>query len=140
MHGVYPVLLLAAIAILCGVVVVAMGRGGEIAPFRRDVPEFIVRIRTPQDVAVLGLPIGLLGYSTPAAADALRAIASLLAERDAEIAALRGQVALLTEQGPAATALAAAPRNTMAADGMPGSEQVPADEAGMTAAQRAAPS
>jgi hypothetical protein len=140
MHGVYPVLLLAAVGILSGVVVVAMGRGGEIVPFRRDVPEFMVRIRTPQDVAMLRLPIGLLGYSAPASADALRAIASLLAERDAEIAVLRGQVALLTAQGPAATALAAAPRTTMASDGVPGSDQVPADEAGMTAAQPAAPS
>src|SRR5215472_6025157 len=109
MHGVYPVLLLAAVAILSGVVVVAMGRGGELAFFRSDVPEFMFRLRTPEDVAMLRLPIGLLGYSEPAASDALRAIAVLLAERDAEIAMLRGHVAQLSAQETPA-ALPSGPR------------------------------
>ncbi len=99
MHGVYPVLLIAAAAILVGVVVVAMGRGGELALVRSDVPEFRFRLRTPADVAMLRLPIGLLGYREPATNDALRAIAGLLAERDAEIAFLRDRIAHLGGDG-----------------------------------------
>ncbi len=119
----YLVLLIAAVAILVGVVVVAMGRGGEIALVRRDIPEFRFRIRTPADVAMLRLPIGLLGYREPAASDALRAIASLLAERDAEIASLRDQLARSAAALPG--------------DGEAGAA---ADEPGVTAERPAVPS
>jgi hypothetical protein len=95
---VYLVLLLAAIAVLGGVVVVAMGRGGEMALFRRDLPDGRFRLRTPADVAALQLPLGLLGYSEQATGDALRAIALLLAERDAEIARLRDEMRRLGQQ------------------------------------------
>ena len=93
MLGVYVVLLVAAVAILAGVVVVAMGRGGEIAAFRRDLPEYRFRLRTPSDVATLQLPIALLGYQELATGDALRAAAQMLADRDAEIAMLRAELA-----------------------------------------------
>jgi hypothetical protein len=89
---VYLVLLLGACAIICAVVVVAMGRGGEIAIFVRDRPVTFFPIRTPADVAGLRLPIGLLGYQVHATADALTALASLLAERDYEIATLRSEL------------------------------------------------
>jgi hypothetical protein len=89
---VYVVLLVAAGAILVGVVAVAMGRGGEMAAFRRDMPTTFRPIRTPADVARLRLPIGPLGYQAHATADALTAIAGLLADRDYEIAALRAQI------------------------------------------------
>jgi hypothetical protein len=95
-HGtiqtVYLVLLLAAGAILAGVVVVAMGRGGEMAVFRRDLPVAFAPIRTPADVARLRLPMAPVGYQVQATADALTMIAALLAERDHEIAVLRSQV------------------------------------------------
>jgi hypothetical protein len=91
-QSVYVVLLLAAGAILAGVVVVAMGRGGEIAAFRRDRPVASPPIRTPADIAALRVPIGLFGYQVPATADALTAIANLLAERDYEIATLRSEL------------------------------------------------
>ena len=91
-QGVYLVLLLAAAAILGGVVVVAMGRGGEIVAFRRDRPVELPAIRTPADIASLRLPIGLFGYQVRATADALTAMAHLLAERDYEIATLRGEL------------------------------------------------
>ena len=91
-QSVYLVLLLAAAAILGGVVVVAMGRGGEIAAFRRDRPVELPAIRTPADIASLRLPIGLFGYQVRATADALTAIANLLADRDYEIATLRGEL------------------------------------------------
>jgi hypothetical protein len=91
-QSVYLVLLLAAVAILGGVMVVAMGRGGEIAAFRRDRPVAFTPIRTPADIATLRFPIGLLGYQVRATADALTAMANLLAERDYEIATLRSEL------------------------------------------------
>lgn len=92
MQSVYLVLLLAAAAILGGVVVVAMGRGGEMALFRRDVQVALRRPRTPAEVATQRLPLGPVGYQVQATEDALMAAANLLAERDQEIAALRSEV------------------------------------------------
>jgi hypothetical protein len=89
---VYLVILLAAGAILGGVVVVAMGRGGEMALFDRDLPVKITRLQTPGEVATLQLPFGLIGYQARATGEALVAVANLLARRDAEIAALRGEL------------------------------------------------
>ena len=88
----YFVLLAAALAILAGVVVVAMGRGGEIARSRRDLPIRPPRIRSARDVARLRLPIGLLGYQEQATDEALDAAARLIAEQEAEIARLREEV------------------------------------------------
>ena len=94
----YFVLLAAAIAILVGVVVVAMGRGGEIVRFRRDLPMVPPRIRTAADVATLRLPLGLFGYDEPATNAALEVAARLLAEQDAEITRLRAELWRLTAQ------------------------------------------
>lgn len=88
----YFVLLAAALAILAGVVVVAMGRGGEIAQSRRDVPVVPPRIRTAADVATLRLPMGVFGYSEHATDQAFDAAARLIAEQDTEIARLRGEL------------------------------------------------
>ncbi len=88
----YLVILLAAGAILGGVVVVAMGRGGEMALFDRDLPVKITRLETPGEVATLQLPLGLVGYQARATGEALVAVANLLARRDAEIAALRREL------------------------------------------------
>jgi hypothetical protein len=92
---VYLVLLLAAGAILGGVVVVAMGRGGEMALFRRDLPMARRYPRTPAEVATQRLPLGPVGYQVQATEEALIAAANLLAERDHEIAALRGEIGRL---------------------------------------------
>lgn len=100
----YLVLLAAAIAILVGVVVVAMGRGGEIAPGYRDVPVRLPRIRSAADLAMLRLPVGLLGYQQQAADAALDAAARLIAEQEAEIARLRAQARLLSRRGAGAEA------------------------------------
>lgn len=88
---VYFVLLAAAIAILAGVVVVAMGRGGEIAQSHRDAPMRPPRIRTAADLAMLRLPVGLFGYQEEATDAALDAAARLIAEQQAEIARLRAE-------------------------------------------------
>jgi hypothetical protein len=84
--------LLAAGAILGGVVVVAMGRGGEMALFDRDLPLKITRLETPGEVATMALPFGLLGYQARATGHALVEVANLLARRDAEIVALRREL------------------------------------------------
>jgi hypothetical protein len=88
---VYFVLLAAAIAILAGVVVVAMGRGGEIAQSHRDAPVRPPRIRTAADLAMLRLPVGLFGYQEQATDAALDAATRLIAEQQAEIARLRAE-------------------------------------------------
>lgn len=88
----YLVLLLAAGAILGGVVVVAMGRGGEMALLRRDLPVALRLPRTPTEVATQRLPLGPVGYQVQATEEALIAAAHLLAERDREIAALRSEI------------------------------------------------
>jgi hypothetical protein len=93
---VYFVLLTAAIAILAGVVVIAMGRGGEIARFDRDLPMTSPQINAASDLELLQLPIGLFGYQEHATRVALNAAARLLAEQGAEIARLREEVARLT--------------------------------------------
>jgi hypothetical protein len=95
---VYFVLLASALAILAGVVAVAMGRGGEMARSERDMPVRPPRIRSAGDVARLRLPIGLLGYSEQATDDALDAAARLIAEQEAEIARLREEVWRLRPQ------------------------------------------
>jgi hypothetical protein len=89
---VYVVLLLAAGAILGGVVVVAMGRGGEMARFSRDLPASATSPSTPAEVATQRLPLGPLGYQPQATEEALMTAATLLAERDQEIAALRREI------------------------------------------------
>jgi hypothetical protein len=91
-HGVYWVLLLAAGSILGGVVVVAMGRGGELAYFPRDLPVAAMRFRSPSDVVSVRLPLAPFGYQAQATGDALTAAARLVAERDAEIALLRREL------------------------------------------------
>ena len=88
----YLVILLAAAAILGGVVVVAMGRGGEMVLFDRDLPVKTTRLETPGEVATLRLPFGFVGYQARATGEALVAAANLLAQRDAEIAALRREI------------------------------------------------
>ena len=95
------VLLLAALVILAGVVVVAIGRGGELTIFRPDAPVHPQGFATAADVAAFRPPPAFLGYSAPATDEALQRIARVVAERDAEVAGLRDQVARLGgEPGP----------------------------------------
>jgi hypothetical protein len=86
------VLLLAALAILAGVVAVAIGRGGELAMFRPDTQAQSAALATASDVAAFRPPLAFFGYSAPATDDALQRITAVVAERDAEVAWLRDQV------------------------------------------------
>jgi hypothetical protein len=89
------VLLLAALAILAGVVVVAVGRGGELAMFRPDRPPQYQVFATGTDVAAFRPPPAFFGYSAVATDTALAQIGQVVAERDAELARLRAQLAQL---------------------------------------------
>jgi hypothetical protein len=112
-YWVATVIVLAAVAILAGVVVVAMGRGGELARDRPAEPA-ATNFRTWSDVASYRPPAALLGYHAGATEYALAQVARAIAERDAEIDLLRRrlaaaqladdaqwQISRATEQGPA---------------------------------------
>jgi hypothetical protein len=87
------VLLAAAAAILCGVVIVAMGRGGEMARSAADSRPVNAEILTAADVALLRPPVALWGYDIRATDEALNMVARTVTERDVEIATLRRQIA-----------------------------------------------
>ena len=100
-----PIVLLAVAAvILGGVVVAALGRGGELVAFASDRPPFDPDIATAADVVLLRPPSALWGYSVQATDEALNRIAQAVTERDVEIAALRrqlGEMRMAAGQGPA---------------------------------------
>jgi hypothetical protein len=107
------VLLAAAAAILCGVVVVAMGRGGELALFAPDRAPLDPEIVTAADVALLRPPVAPWGYDRQATHVVLNMVARAMTERDVEIATLRQQLADLQSAaqkpqnwGPAGTGAA----------------------------------
>jgi hypothetical protein len=89
---VYLVLLAAAAAILTGVVAVAMGWGGEMAAWSRDLPPFPLRVSTPYDIATFRLPASLFGYQPEATDQLLTAISMMVADRDAQIVRLREEL------------------------------------------------
>jgi hypothetical protein len=86
------VIVLAALVILAGVIVVAMGRGGELAR-ERPVEPAATDFRTWSDVASFRPPAALLGYHAGATEYALAQVARAIAERDAEIDLLRRRLA-----------------------------------------------
>jgi len=85
-------LLIAAAVILGGVIIVAMGRGGELARFPADVSPFDAQIVTAADVVLLRPPSALFGYNRQVTDDVLSTIARTITERDVEIATLRVQL------------------------------------------------
>ncbi len=94
------VITIAAVAIIGGIVVVAKGLGGELARDRAPQPE--LDVRTGSDVARYRPPPALLGYQPEDTERAFSIIGRSIAERDEEIAWLRGRLAeLQPETGPA---------------------------------------
>ncbi|WP_344944469.1 hypothetical protein [Actinomadura miaoliensis] len=92
------VLVLAGLAVLGAVVVLAMGRGGELAPARPDHAPFRLppgHALTAPDVALLRLPRGLWGYQVEVADETLHRLAYALSERDVRVAELERQVDVL---------------------------------------------
>lgn len=92
------ILLLAAAAILGGVVLAALGRAGEMTVFPGDYPPLDLGEVSATDVALLRPPMGLLGYNVHATEDSLQAIAQSVSARDVEIAKLRRELAELRAQ------------------------------------------
>ena len=86
------VLVLAAAAVVAGVILVAAGRGGELADFPPDVAPFRLAKVTAADIALLRPPKSLWGYHPGLTEEALTVIAHAVSERDAEIAQLRSQL------------------------------------------------
>ena len=98
MLSVSVVLLLAAAAILVGVVAAALGRGGELGHFAADAAPSDGRSLSPADIALSRPPAALFGYSQRITDEILGAAARTVTERDLEIARLRQQLAEL--RGP----------------------------------------
>jgi hypothetical protein len=93
MLNVPVVMLVAAAAVLAGVVYVATGRGGELAFFQADYSPLKMDEVTSTDVALFRPSTALWGYNMHATDEALTRIASAITERDIEISALQQRVA-----------------------------------------------
>lgn len=141
-------LLVAAAAILVGVVLAALGRAGEMATFAGDTAPIELDEVSATDVALLRPPMSLWGYNAQATEDALRVIARSVTTRDVEIATLRRELAELRgrQDGtraagigdrPTAPAVPASPAGPAVLAG-PGSTASPAGPAGPGDAMRPA--
>lgn len=94
-------LAVAGVAVLIAIVVLAMGRGGEMGSARPDHPPLDLpgsRALAGTDVALLRLPIGLVGYHTAITNEALRRIAAEMADRDTKIAVLERRLSETQER------------------------------------------
>ncbi|MEO3805785.1 hypothetical protein [Nonomuraea sp. B1E8] len=92
------VLAIAAIAILACVVLVSLGRGGELTDFPPDVPPLELpepAQLTAVDFMALQLPVNLVGYHTQSVDETLRRAASAISARDTRIAVLEQRVSEL---------------------------------------------
>jgi hypothetical protein len=92
------VIILAALAILGGIVVAAMGRGGELVRQAADDPS-IADFESGADVARYRPPPALFGYHAGATEYAFLLAGRALADRDAEIAWLRSRLRELQPEG-----------------------------------------
>lgn len=96
--NVLVILAIAAIAILACVVLVSLGRGGELTEFPPDVPPLDLPDPgqlTAVDFMALQLPVNLVGYHTGSVDETLRRAANALSARDTRIAVLEQRVSEL---------------------------------------------
>ncbi len=98
------VLIVVAAAIVVGVIIVALGRGGGLTQSTADFVPFDIDAVTATDVALLRPPAALCGYNIPATDQALSRIAQAMTEREVEIATLRRQLTELRLIADAAAA------------------------------------
>jgi hypothetical protein len=89
---VFVILLLAAAAILGGVVLAAVGRAGEMTMFPADYAPLDLGSVSATDVALLRPHATLWGFNSQATEDSLQVIAQAVSARDVEIAALRREL------------------------------------------------
>jgi hypothetical protein len=85
-------MLVAVIVILAGVVLVASGRGGEMAPEYPDYPPIDLGPVSAADVALLRPPSAVWGYNMRVTDEALEVIARAVTDRDVKISALQQEV------------------------------------------------
>ena len=114
-------IVIAAAVILGGIIVVAMGKGGELSTERPDLPSR-TDLRSSSDVAEYRPPAALIGYHAASTEHALALIARAIAERDAEIDWLRRRLAELQPESLGQEPAGAPP-------GSPADEDLPAAEA-----------
>ncbi|MFB4279410.1 MULTISPECIES: hypothetical protein [unclassified Nonomuraea] len=92
------ILAIAALAILACVVLVSLGRGGELTEFPPDVPPLDLPEAgqlTAVDFMALQLPVNLVGYHTQSVDETLRRAAGAISARDTRIAVLEQRVSEL---------------------------------------------
>jgi FlaG/FlaF family flagellin (archaellin) len=92
------VLAVAAAVIMVGVVVVAVGRGGEMAYFPSDYAPLELGVVAATDVVLLRPPTSIWGYNMQVTDEALNRITQALSQRDVRIASLEQQVADLRSE------------------------------------------
>lgn len=114
-HVLLVILVLATAAILVGVVLVALGRAGEMATFPGDGPPLEPDGLTAADVALYRPSMAFWGYYVPAVEEAFQLIARTVTAKDAEIAALREEVDEL-RNGETARESWGTPRRSWAAE------------------------
>jgi hypothetical protein len=96
--NVLVILAIAAVAILACVVLVSLGRGGELTEFPPDVPPLDLPESgqlTAVDFMALQLPVNLVGYHTQSVDETLRRAAGAISARDTRIAVLEQRVSEL---------------------------------------------
>jgi hypothetical protein len=91
-------IVLVAVVLIGGIVVVAMGKGGELSRDSSEEPS-AADFESWADVASYRPPAALLGYHAGVTERALQLISRSIAERDAEIAWLRGRLRELQPEG-----------------------------------------
>ncbi|NUO97911.1 MAG: hypothetical protein HOV96_12065 [Nonomuraea sp.] len=117
------ILAIAAIAILACVVLVSLGRGGELTEFPPDVPPLDLPEAgqlTAVDFMALQLPVNLVGYHTQSVDETLRRAANAISARDTRIAVLEQRVSeLLSSRLHARQEIYAAPGSELRTDHEP---------------------
>ncbi|MEV4577394.1 hypothetical protein AB0K16_29550 [Nonomuraea jabiensis] len=117
------ILAIAAIAILACVVLVSLGRGGELTEFPPDVPPLDLPEPgqlTAVDFMALQLPVNLVGYHTASVDETLRRAANAISARDTRIAVLEQRVSeLLSSRLHARQEIYAAPGAGLRTDHAP---------------------
>jgi hypothetical protein len=117
------VLAIAALAILACVVLVSLGRGGELTEFPPDVPPLDLPEPgqlTAVDFMALQLPVNLVGYHTQSVDETLRRAATAISARDTRIAVLEQRVSeLLSSRLYARQEVYAAPGDGLRTDHQP---------------------
>jgi len=89
---------IAVVVVFAAVVLVAMGRGGEMSVERNDYLALDLGPVSATDVALLRPPTGLWGYNMQATDEAMELIAESIRERDVRIVALEQLVTDLSRE------------------------------------------